>query len=137
MSRELFAERFGDRAQTVYTLAPILSVLTITFLLRLLYRRRFPWLGPHVVFALYYIAFMYVVALFVHGVNNVFEPANAYTLLAIQYAILVPYMFVALRRVYGEPAGRTFGKTLALLVLAFVIDMPVAIAATRLSITLT
>ena len=137
VSRELFAQRFGDRAQTIYTLAPILSVLTITFLLRLLYRRRFPWLGPHVVFALYYTAFMYVVALFVHGVNEVFEPASANTLLAIQYAIVVPYMFVALKRVYGEPAGRTFGKTLALLVLAFVIDMPVAIAATRLSITLT
>jgi hypothetical protein len=137
MSRELFAERFIDRAQTVYTLAPILSVLTITLLLRLFYRRRFPWLGPHIVFALYYIAFMYVVALFVHGVNDVFEPTSGYTLLAIQYAILVPYMFAALRRVYGEPAGRTFRKTLALLVLAFAIDMPVAIAATRLSITLT
>ena len=108
MSRELFAERFGGRAQTVYTLAPILSVLTVTFLLRLLYGRRFPWLGPHAVFALYYIAFMYVVALFVHGVNNVLEAPNGYVMLAIQYVILVPYMFVALRRVYGSrPAARS------------------------------
>ena len=137
MSRELFAERFGSTAQTVYTIAPMLSVLTVTFLLRLLYRRRFPWLGPHIVFALYYIAFMYLVALFIHGVNNVFEPPNGYILIAIQYGIVVPFMFVALRRVYGEPPGLTFGKTLTLLVLAFLIDMPVAIAATRLSITLT
>jgi hypothetical protein len=137
VSRELFAERFGARAQTVYTIAPMLSVLTITLLLRVLFRHRFPWLGPHAVFALYYIAFMYVMALFIHGVNNVLEPSNGYILIAIQYVILVPYMFAALRRVYDEPAGRTFRKTLALLVLAFVIDMPVAIAATSLSITLT
>jgi hypothetical protein len=137
MSRELFGERFGSRAQTVYTIAPILSVLTYTFLLRLLYRRRFPWLGPHIVFAMYYTAFMYIVALFIHGINNVFEPPNGYVLIAVQCAIVVPFMFVALRRVYGERPGLTFVKTLTLLVLAFVIDMPVAIAATRLSITLT
>jgi hypothetical protein len=137
MSRELFAERFAARAQTIYTLAPFLSVLTVTFLLRLLYRRRFPWLGPHIVFALYYVAFMYVVALFVHGINDVFEPSNGNALGALQYAVVIPYMFVALKRVYGEPPGRTFWKTLTLLILAFIIDMPVAIVATRLSITLT
>ena len=32
-----------------------------------------------------------------------------------QIALDVPYMFVALRRVYEEPRGKTFAKTVGLL----------------------
>jgi hypothetical protein len=135
VSRELFAERFGRSLQTVYTLMPILSVIALTALLRLFFGRAFPWLGPHMVVALYHVAFLYVVALLLHGLNDRFAP-HLLLLLAVQYAILLPYMFAALRRIYSEPRQPTLAKTVAILLLAFVIDSPISIAAVWLSVKL-
>jgi len=44
---------------------------------------------------------------------------------------------VFLRRVYGEPPRRTFWKTVVLLVLTFLIDVPINAAAALLSVRLT
>ena len=136
VGRDLFAERFGRSLQTVYTLVPILSVIALTGLLRLFYRAAFPWLGPHMVVALYHAAFLYMIALVVHGLNDRFAP-NLLVLLALQSVILLPYMFTALRRVYAEPPRRTLAKAVAILALAFVIDSPISIAAVWLSVRLT
>jgi Protein of unknown function (DUF3667) len=137
MTPELFAERFNAKLQTIYTLTPIFSVLSATLILRMLFGRRFPRLGPHTVFALYHVAFMFLVLLVVHGVNEAFHGPGSNVLLAIQSAIVVPYMFVALRRVYGEPPGRTFAKALALLVVTLVIDAPINKSAELLTVALT
>jgi hypothetical protein len=137
MSRELFAERFNRNLQTVYTLAPILSVLATTLILRFLYRQTLPWLGPHAVFAFYYVAFLYLIALIIHGMNDVFGGPNLVLLLALQYLLMAPYVFLALRRVYGEPDRPTLRKTLVVLVCAFVIDSPINIGAARLCVALT
>jgi hypothetical protein len=137
VTRELFAERYGRTLQTVYTLMPILSVLGMMVVLRMLFGARFPWLGPHVVFALYYGAFFYVVALLMHGLNERFNGPNLFILLAVQYCILVPYMFLALARVYGEARGPTLRKTIAVLVLTFVIDVPISMGGILLSVKLT
>jgi uncharacterized BrkB/YihY/UPF0761 family membrane protein len=66
------------------------------------------------VFALYYVAFLFMLNLFLHALNEVF-----------------------LRRVYGEPPRRTFWKTVVLLVLTFLIDVPINAAAALLSVRLT
>ena len=137
MSRDLFAERFNSRLQTVYTITPIFSVLSATLVLRLLFGRRYPWLGPHMVFALYYVAFMFVVNLLLHGLNDAFEGVSPSLLMVILFAIVMPYMFVALRRVYAEPAPKTFWKTLALVTLTFLIDAPINAGAALLSVRLT
>ena len=137
MSRELYAERFNARLQTIYTITPIFSVLSAALVLRLLFGRRYPWPGPHMVFALYYVAFMFMVNLFLHGLNEVFEGLGHGRLMLILFTLLMPYMFVALRRVYAEPPGRTFWKTVVLLVLTFLIDVPINAAAALLSVRLT
>jgi hypothetical protein len=137
ISRELFAERFAGTVQKIYTLSPILSVLGLMVILRVAYRRQFPWLGPHAVFALYYVSFLYMVALIVHAVNNVLNASSPYILMAIQLPIVAAYMFVSLRRVYGEPPGLTSRKTLVVLVLAFAVDIPINILAMKLSVALT
>ena len=137
VSRELFAERFAATVQKIYTLSPILSVLGLMLILRVVYRRQYPWLGPHAVFALYYMAFLYVVALVVHAANNALDASSPYILMAINLPIVATYMFVSLRRVYGEPAGPTSRKTLLILVLAFAVDIPVNILAMKLSVALT
>ena len=137
MSRALFAERFNARLQTIYTLTPILGVLSATLVLRMLFGRRYPWLGPHVVFALYYVAFMFGVLLLIHGLNDWLQGANLNLLLGLQFAVAVPYLFVALRRVYGEPPGRTLWKTVTLLALTFLIDAPINVAAMLVSVAWT
>ena len=137
VSRDLFAERFSDSLQKVYTLMPILSVMVMTLLLRAFFGKAFHWLGPHMVFALYYVAFQYGIALLMHWLNGRFQAPNFYLLLGLQFGILVPYLYVALRRVYGERFGHSFGKTLAILLLAFLIDIPINIAGVWLSVKLT
>jgi hypothetical protein len=137
VSRELFAERFGRTLQTVYTLSPILSVLVLTLLLRAFFGKVFHWLGPHLVFALYYVAFLYGIHLLLHAVNQRFQAPNIYILLVLQFGVLVPYLSVALRRVYGQPSRVTLAKTLGILALAFVIDSPINVAAVWLSVALT
>jgi len=137
VSRELFAERYAATVQKVYTLSPIASVLGLTLILRVAYRRQFPWLGPHAVFALYYMAFLYMVALVLHAASNVPTLSSPYVLMAIQFPIVATYMFVSLRRVYGEPPGLTIRKTLLIVVLAFAIDIPINIVAMKLSVALT
>ena len=136
VSREVFAERFERNLQTVYTLTPILSVLALTLLLRLFYASAFRWLGPHLVVALYYVAFLYVVALLVHALSDALDGTRLGYLLAVQFAILMPWMYLTLARVYAQPAPRTFFKTIGILLLAFIIDMPISMAAVRLSVTL-
>jgi uncharacterized protein DUF3667 len=137
MSRELFAERFDRKLQTIYTLMPILSVLSMTLILRMLYGRRFPWLGPHMVLALYNVAFGYLAALVLHGLNHWLHAPHPAILLAVQFGILAPYMFVGLQRVYGEPAGRTLWKCALVMVLTFAIDSPINVGATLLSVAIT
>lgn len=136
MSRELFAERFNAKLQTIYTLTPIFGVLSATLVLRVLYSRRFPWLGPHAVFAVYHVAFMFLVNLLLHAVNQALHGPDPNLLFAIMFAIVLPYMFAALRRVYEEPRGRTFGKTVALVLLTLLIDAPINASATLLSVAL-
>ena len=135
VSRELFAGRFERSLQTVYTLMPILSVFVLTFLLRGFYGSHFPWLGPHMVIALYQTAFAFIVALLIHVLNYRLAP-NPLVLLALQSVIVLPYTFVSLRRIYRESPGKTFAKTAAILVVAFAIDVPINIAAVQLSVRL-
>lgn len=137
VDRALFAERFNARLQTIYTLTPMFSVLSASLILRALFGRRYPWLGPHVVVGLYYVAFIFLLVLVVHGLNEAFDGANINALLALQFSIVLPFVFLTLRRVYGEPPGRTLWKTLVLVMLSFVLDAPMNILAMRLSIAST
>jgi hypothetical protein len=137
MNRELFAERISARFQTIYTVMPILGVLSMTAILRLLYGRTFPWLGPHMVLSLYNVAFGYFVALVVHGLNYWLNGPHPAILLAVLLCILLPYVFTGLRRVYGEPIRATLWKTAAVALLSLATDIPINVIAIRLSVALT
>ena len=62
---------------------------------------------------------------------------HLWILLAVYLASVGPIVYLTLRRVYGEPPTRTAWKAAAVLLLAFLLDIPVNIAALRLSIGLT
>ena len=136
VSAELFSERFGGTLQRVYTLMPVFSVFATTLILRMLYRRSVPWLGPHMIFSLYYIAFWYLMAIPVGAVNEAFD-GRALPVLAVQYGIVAPYAFFAMLRVYKEPPRVTLLKCAVLLTIAFAIDSPLNVAAEAASIALT
>ena len=98
-----FSERFDHRMQTVYTLSLGVSVVAAALILKVLYRR--PLFGVHVVFALHYVSFLYLEALTVGALYKALGRPHPLVSLLLVYAILIPYVFLALRRVYREPAG--------------------------------
>lgn len=135
LDRELFHERYDARLQTVYTLALGASVVAVAVFLAALYRRREPRVGAHVVFALHYVSFLYLVAPPLGALRRGLE-LGPLLALALNYALVAPYMFLALRRVHGESRLATAVKTVTLLALTLVVDGIVNVAALLLTLAL-
>src|SRR4029077_15402983 len=105
-----------------------ISAIAVALVLRLLYRRgRWEW-GAHIVFALYYVAFLYLASLVAGGLYAATGTRQPALFAAILYAMLVPYAFLALERVYGGGSRVVMRKTVLLLLLTFLLDIPVNIA---------
>ena len=135
IDRALFTERFDFRLQTVYTFGLSVSVAGAALLLGLLFRRPKQPFGAHVVFAVHYVAFLYLAAILA-GVVARGLATHPMVSLAIGYAVVGPYLVMALRRVYGEPLLRTLLKAGVILVLTLVLDSVVNVAAFLLTIVL-
>jgi hypothetical protein len=73
------------------------------------------------VFALHYVAFLYLAAIAVGALSRGLS-ASPVVGLAMAYAFVSPYLALSLRRVYAEPPGRTVLKALVLLAVTFVVD---------------
>jgi hypothetical protein len=135
IDRPLFAERFDLRLQTVCTLGLSVSVAGAALLLRLLFRRHRQPFGAHVVFALHYVAFLYLAAI-VLGIAGRSLAIPPMVNVALVYAIVGPYLVLALRRVYGERLSRTLLKAGVIALLTLVLDSIVNVAAVLLTIVL-
>jgi hypothetical protein len=136
MDPALFAERFSVKMQTVYTLILSVSILAYAFTLKLLFKRSAPAFVTHLVVALYYVAFFYMMALMTGAIDKLAGGLHPLITLGLAYAFLAPYAYVSLRRVYGEPPARTLWKAAIVLVVGFVIDSPVNLAAMFLTFAL-
>lgn len=134
--REWFAERFDLRLQTVYTLSLSISLATASLLLAVLFRRRALPFGAHIVFALHYVSFLYLLAIPLGMLNQVTRATVPMAALLLTYAILAPFLYVALRRVYGERGLRLAAKVAVMLAVAFVVDGLVGIGAILLTLRL-
>jgi hypothetical protein len=132
----LFAERFDLRIQTVYTVSLSISVIAAALLLRLLYRKHTRLLAPHVVFALHYVSFLYLAAIVLGGLSEWLNWHDPRVTLPITYALLGPFLTLALRRVYQESWPRTVVKCLALLIEGNIVDSLVGLAALYLTLLL-
>ena len=135
INRHLFTERFDLRMQTVYTFGLSVSVAGAALLLGLLFRRRKQPLGAHVVFALHYVAFLYLAAILV-GVVGRSLALSPIVNLAFAYAVIGPYLVLALRRVYAEPLSATLLKAGVLALLTLVLDSAVNLSAVLVTIVL-
>lgn len=92
-----FNQRFDLRLPSVYTLALGSGVIAVAVLLQLLFRRGMPF-GAHVVFALHYFAFLYLVTAIAGSSRRLGLMDDVAAGAAI--ALIVPYVFIALKRVY-------------------------------------
>ena len=90
-------------------------------MLALLFRRQRRPFGTHVVFELHYMSFLYLIFIALGLALRPFPPNPLLSILSV-LAVLGPYMFMALRRVYGDGAGRTLWKTVVMILFALVFD---------------
>jgi hypothetical protein len=132
----VFAERFNVRVQTVYTLMLSVSIVAYAFMLKILFRRTAPALVTHLVVAVYYVAFFYLMALITGAIGKLAGGLHPFASLGLAYGVLAPYAYILLRRVYGQPAGSTLWKAAVILLVGFVIDSPVNFAAMLLTFAL-
>lgn len=132
-ARELFFERFDLRFQTVYTASLIVSVIGGAAMLALLFRRQRRPFGAHVVFELHYISFLYLATAATSWLIARLSPHPlAAPVLAL--AVLAPYLYLALKRVYAEPARRLVWKAITMILFAILLDSIVSFLAVLVTI---
>lgn len=119
LSAEHFAERFDRRFQSVYTVSLSISVVALALMAALLFRKRRQPAAVHLVFALHYVAFLYLLGIVIGVTMRALRPPLS---LPVLYAVLAPYMFFALRRIYGDGTTPTIVKTLVLLGATLIVD---------------
>src|SRR5262245_35260815 len=132
--RPLFNARFDVRVQSVYTIAVGIEAILLAVLLHLLFRKQHRPYGAHLIFALHYVAFMYLLTIGV-GAGRRLGVATALAA-TVGYALLAPYLVLALKRVYSEPTGAILVKAGALIALIVVLNGVANFVAIRLTLAL-
>lgn len=122
MDRAVFVERFDVRFQSVYTAGLFLSVFACALMLALLFRGQRRPFGAHVVFELHYVAFLYLFTIVFGVAAGWLGFIGTLAALAAGMAFVLPYLFLAVRRVYGESNARTAWKVAVLFLFAFAFD---------------
>src|SRR5262245_40266166 len=132
--RPLFNARFDVRVQSVYTIA--LGVVAVVFALMLqwLFRTQSQVYGAHLIFALHYVAFMYLLTIAVGASRRLGVSSDVAA--TVGYALLAPYLFLALKRVYSGPVWMILWKAVVLLLLIIVLNGVANVAAIRLTLAL-
>jgi hypothetical protein len=127
----VFSQRFDLRVRTVYTVALGVGVVVFAFLLQLLFLKNALPFGSHIIFALHYFSFLYLLTLFAGLLRRL--DLTSSTAAALAVCIIVPYLILALKFVYKEKLFAIVLKAAVLLLLTAVINF----FASTLSIQLT
>ena len=128
----VFSQRFDLRLPSVYTLALGSGVIAVAVLLQL-FRRRVPF-GAHLVFALHYFAFMYLMTAAAGASRRLGMADEAAAGIAI--ALIVPYAIVALRRAYPQSLAWILLKSAAVIALTLTVNRVADAAAIRLTLAM-
>jgi hypothetical protein len=129
----VFNQRFDLRLPSVYTLALGSGVIAVAAMLQLLFRRGLRF-GAHVVFALHYFAFLYLVTA-IAGSSRRFGLMDEVAAGAAIVAI-VPYVFIALRRVYPGSIPWLLVKSAVVIVLTLAFNFVADAGAIRLTLAM-
>jgi len=109
--------RVEQRWQKTMSLLNLASVVIVAVLLKLLYIRHRRYFAEHLVFSTHYLCFMYLLSLLLWPVYLAFgirqNLANA-VLTVLTFGVSCVYIYLALRRVYGQGGAKTLVKTVVL-----------------------
>lgn len=134
MTRAHFAERFDLRVQTVYTIALGAGVVAIALLLQLISRGRGTVFGAHLVFALYFVSFEYLVTTLIGASRQAGAPPAAAA--AAGLGAIAVYLVLALQRVYGGAPALSTVRAIALFLLTLGINYAASAASIRVTLLL-
>jgi len=127
----LVGARFDVRVQSVYTITLGAGAIVIALLLQALFRKKHWPYGAHLIVALHYVSFMYLITAAAGASHALGAPTETAVMLAL--AVIAAYLFLSLKRVYLEPNGLILLKAAAVLVLTMVVNN----AASRMAIRIT
>ncbi len=119
-------ESVNHRWQKNMSLLSLSGILGIAVMLKLLYARRRRFLAEHLVFAAHFMCFTYVMslALFpIHLVTGVGKTTPNRLLLLVTAGISIYYVFIGLRRVYGQGPGKRLFKSVMVVAAMFATTM--------------
>ena len=132
--RPLFNARFDVRVQSVYTIALGIEAILLAVMLHLLFPQRHRMYGAHLIFALHYVAFMYLLTIGVGASRRLGVSTDLAA--AAGYALLTPDLVFALKRVYSESTGAILLKAGALIALIIVLNGVANFVVIRLTLAL-
>jgi len=124
ISYEQLATRIEVRWQKNMSLVSMASILSIAVLLKLLYFRRY--FTEHLVFGTHYMCFSYAMSLLywpIYLLIGMRQDTPNYVLTVVGSIIACVYIYLALRRVYGQGGGITLLKSIAVWVGTFVTSL--------------
>jgi hypothetical protein len=133
LDQAVLSQRFDLRLPTVYTLALGSGAVVVALLLQLLFRRRIAF-GAHVVFALHYFSFLYLITALAGSSRRLGVVDEVAAGGAI--ALTIPYVCCALRRAYPGAIGWILVKSAAVIVLTLALNFLAAGGAIRLTLAL-
>ena len=108
--------RVEHRWQKTMSLVSMLNIVAIAVLLKLLYVRHRRYLAEHLVFATHYMCFTYVISLCLWPVYlaiGIRQSTIQMVLMLVMFGIASFYIYLALRRVYGQGGAKTLVKSVA------------------------
>jgi hypothetical protein len=104
---EIALEQFDTLLHKGVSLFLALGILIFSLTLWLLMRKRNPWMAPHVVFAMHCYTFFFLARIVLGGlvylVQETHGPAPWLNLDSCMSFVILPYLLLAMRRVYGGP----------------------------------
>lgn len=112
MTGEEYEAKVDERWHKNLSLLELANIVGVAVVLKVLHRRRY--FVEHLVFAAYFLSFMYIVALLFWPIYATFgfHPGPLQrTMSAVSIGIALVYLFFAQRRVYGGGKGTTVFKT--------------------------
>jgi hypothetical protein len=133
LDQALFSQRFDLRLPTVYTLALGSGAMAVALMLQALFRRRIAF-GAHVVFALHYFSFLYLVTALAGSSRRLGVMDQVAAGAAI--ALTIPYVCFALRRAYPGSLPWILVKSTVVIVLTLGLNFVADAAAIRLTLAM-
>ena len=134
LATPLFNARFDIRVQSVYPIALGAAAVVIALLLQWLFRKQRRPYGAHLIFALHFVALTYLVTILA-GVSRMIG-LSIDVAAAAGYGLIVPYLILALKRVYAESTGIIVLKAASVLLLTAVLNNLASFAAIRMTLAL-